>query len=167
MTNKIIIDGVDVSGCEYYKDNECRCTCECFHLENGAPVTEYDFASRTLLAEYNYCFKNPNCYYKQLKRITQECEELHKKMAEVIFRATGGMLSYSTYTLDAIEDAFNNMVSIQVDKETKELEEKNNLLTDQVNRYKQALENIKRRMSVGTSDYCWSDVMDIIDEVKK
>ena len=54
MTDKqLIIDGVDVSGCEHFNDSgnyNCR----------GC----------------RRCNDNPNCYYKQLKRKEQECEEL-------------------------------------------------------------------------------------------
>ena len=54
---QIIINGVDVSGCEDYKVND-RFTCHshicCYH-------------------------QRPNCDYKQLVRKTQECEELKEK----------------------------------------------------------------------------------------
>lgn len=61
MTDKeqIIVDGVDVSGCKEYiwaLSHVCN-------LVNG----------RTDKFECNYY---PNCYFKQLKRKTQECEEL-------------------------------------------------------------------------------------------
>ena len=62
MTDKqIIIDGVDVSGCEDYK---CDGTCanSAYHL--------FNFETK-----YANC-QNPNCYYKQLKRKEQECEKL-------------------------------------------------------------------------------------------
>lgn len=55
MTDKqIIIDGVDVSGCEYFEDEEC--------LNPSETVVN--------------CEASPNCYYKQLKAKEQECEEL-------------------------------------------------------------------------------------------
>lgn len=60
MTDKqIIIDGVDVSGCEHYEDLNC-------------------FAYRDSCGYPLDCKDNPNCYYKQLKRKEQECEELKK-----------------------------------------------------------------------------------------
>ena len=65
MTDKqIIIDGVDVSGCEYYNkyDKTCR-------EVNG----NYD----TDICEFDKC-ENSNCYYKQLKRKEQECEVENK-----------------------------------------------------------------------------------------
>ncbi len=61
MDNKqIIIDGVDVSECEYcLKMTKYRCTIQ----RNVYKCL---------------CEENPNCYYKQLKRKEKECEELKK-----------------------------------------------------------------------------------------
>ena len=80
---------------------------------------------------------------KQLARKTQECnelkienEELNNRMAEVIYRATGGRLSYSNYTLDAIEQAFNDQLEIlsdqKVGEEIKELNQKLYLVQNEV-----------------------------------
>lgn len=79
----------------------------------------------------------------RLKYKTQECEELkteneelNDRMAEVTFRATGGRLSYSNYTLDAIEKAFNDQLEIlsdqKVEEETKELEKEIEILTKEI-----------------------------------
>lgn len=59
MTDKeqIIIDGVDVSNCEYYKQAFTGFIC-------------------TNPNKSNDCSKNPDCYFKQLARKTQEYEEL-------------------------------------------------------------------------------------------
>ena len=56
MTDKeqIIIDGVDVAGCKYF--NRFRNICH----------------NKNLCCD---CEKNQDCYYKQLKRKEQECEE--------------------------------------------------------------------------------------------
>ena len=59
--NPIIIDGVDVSGCEWYTQGVTGMICADWHISND-------------------CCKNPNCYYKQLKRKEQECEELKEKI---------------------------------------------------------------------------------------
>ena len=67
MTDKeIIIDGVDVSGCKYcLKMTKYRCTIQ-----------------RDI---YKWlCEENPNCYYKQLKRKEQECEELKEKIKKIL-----------------------------------------------------------------------------------
>ena len=56
MTDKeIIIDGVDVAGCKYF--NRFRSICH----------------NKNLCCD---CEKNQDCYYKQLARKEQECEEL-------------------------------------------------------------------------------------------
>ena len=58
MENKeIYIDGVDVSGCEYHSLNKNNC-------------------SLCSLSNNLICSYKPFCYYKQLKRKEQECEEL-------------------------------------------------------------------------------------------
>ena len=61
MTDKqILIDGVDVSGCEYFLKGYCYCI---NHIVER-------------MSENEFCKDNPNCYYKQLLRKEQECEEL-------------------------------------------------------------------------------------------
>ena len=60
----IIIDGVDVSGCEAYKDEHCK-----------------DKTS-IMFCNTNLCSNFPNCYYKQLKRKEQECERLRFPMKD-------------------------------------------------------------------------------------
>ena len=66
MTDKqIIIDGIDVSECEAYKDKHCK-----------------DKTS-IMFCDTNLCSNFPNCYYKQLKAKEQECDEL-KSILEVI-----------------------------------------------------------------------------------
>ena len=69
MTNKkqIIIDGIDVSECQDFyistvkKGKYCHCVCD------NTP--------------YLACKDNQNCYFKQLARKTQECEELKEELA--------------------------------------------------------------------------------------
>ena len=57
MTDKqIIIDGVDVAGCVRLQDDELSC-------DLGGECKGWE-----------------NCYYKQLKRKEQECEELKKEL---------------------------------------------------------------------------------------
>lgn len=67
MTDKeIIIDGIDVSGCIHYKNKSCIA---------DYCLTDMPFSEAK-------CELNPNCYYKQLKRKEQECEDLKKKKEE-------------------------------------------------------------------------------------
>ena len=70
MTDKqIIIDGVDVSGCELYRNDN-----GVFAPDGTAERTELCYLTN------DYCGNNSNCYYKQLKRKEQECEELKERL---------------------------------------------------------------------------------------
>ena len=66
MAENIIIDGCDVSGCEWIRevglDSEYICTCNSPNKTSG------------------YCKYNSNCCNKELKRKEQECEELKKQL---------------------------------------------------------------------------------------
>ena len=65
MTDKqIMIDGVDVSGCEHLTEIRGCWLSTCDYLKHKGNITS------------KVCKYNPNCYYKQLKRKEQECEEL-------------------------------------------------------------------------------------------
>lgn len=75
MTDKeIIINDVDVSKCIHI-DNWKHCNC-C----NDLIKTIYPKASQCLIEEDLRCEIYPNCYFKQLKRKEQECEELQEKI---------------------------------------------------------------------------------------
>lgn len=56
------------------------------------------------------------------EELKKENEEINSRMSDVIYRATGGRLCYSTYTLDAIEHAFQDQLEILSDRKTEELE---------------------------------------------
>ena len=61
MTDKIIIDGVDVSECEYI--NCCNKKTKCIILQDD------------ICADSQYC-KGCNCYYKQLKRTQNTLQDI-------------------------------------------------------------------------------------------
>ena len=66
MTDKqIIIDGIDISGCEFYWRRKELCT-------NGILTS--------------YCKENKDCLYKKYKRKEQECEQLRNKLNSNIER---------------------------------------------------------------------------------
>lgn len=68
MTDKqIIIDGVDVSGCEKQGETIAGITCG-----NGERIR----LANEIITKHKLCKDNPNCVYKQLKRKEQECEKL-------------------------------------------------------------------------------------------
>ena len=63
MTDKqIITDGVDVSGCIYFKKNNKMSMCRACNSGVGTPYCEY----------------HKDCYYKQLKRKEQALDEIEK-----------------------------------------------------------------------------------------
>ena len=64
---QIIIDGVDVSGCILRRRKEPNCT-----VCNGYSSKVFEFD----------CSDFKNCYFKQLARKTQECEELKEQLME-------------------------------------------------------------------------------------
>ena len=64
MTDKQIIDGVDVSGCKNLMQGIVPFGC----MEDRKTCS---------------CMNNPNCLYKQLKRKEQECEELNKTITNL------------------------------------------------------------------------------------
>ena len=62
---QIIIDGVDVSECEFYNPYYCGMYIDGYGDSEGV------------------CSDYEDCYYKQLARKTQECEELKEKIKQV------------------------------------------------------------------------------------
>lgn len=146
MASKTIIDGIDVQDChEWYSLPDSKLYCK---ISN-----EGDFT----------CKSNPNCYFKQLERTKQEvkkwkhqaelgsdttdrlskqleqkeqeCQELQERVASIIYNLTGGRLSYSTYTLEACAEAYSDQLKIDVERATKELEEENEELKKQLEKY--------------------------------
>lgn len=70
---KIMIHNVDVSECTYSKIGiDKKCYCEQDLYDDGTPVFT--------------CDECTNCYYKQLKRKEQECEQLRNKLNSSIER---------------------------------------------------------------------------------
>lgn len=146
MTNKepIIVDGVDVSGCTLYGNRRCNNACNplnclfcsdkpnCHYKQLARKTQEY----KELKEDYTELEQRHNEAFKDFQSIRQECEELKNKMADVIYAATGGRLSYSNYTLDAIEQAFNDQLEIlsdqKVEEEIKELNQKLYLAQNEV-----------------------------------
>ena len=67
MTDKqIIIDGVDVSGCEKQGETIAGITCG-----NGERIR----LANEIITKYKLCKDNPNCVYKQLQREKQTSQE--------------------------------------------------------------------------------------------
>ena len=143
---QIIIGGVDVSGCKHFKNATC--------------IADY------LLTDMNFseakCELCKNCYYKQRKRKEQECEELHSRTASIIYNLTGGRLSYSTYTLEACEQAYHDQLEIDVERATKELQE-------ELQAKEQALDEIEKYLDAQQKYFDgenYHNLLDIINKVK-
>ena len=60
MTEEIIIDGVDVAGCDYFQSKDCWCV---NHIDERADIC---------ITGNPECENNPFCHYKQLQRLKQE-----------------------------------------------------------------------------------------------
>lgn len=83
MTEEIIIDGVNVAGCEYMLNNKIKGKQHC-------PAKAMPYAKETscicrksIDTPYNFCKHNPNCHYKQLKQAENTVNECHKYLAEL------------------------------------------------------------------------------------
>lgn len=86
---QIIIDGCNVSGCDFYDKDKGYCLTlkmypkgfknpSCFSGDFQECIQD----SKT--CPYTFCHSNSNCYYKQLARKTQECEELKERLVRRI-----------------------------------------------------------------------------------
>ena len=99
MTDKkeIIIDGVDVSGCEYYDQGIC----------NIPDVIE----------TYDSCIDKGACYFKQLQRKEKECEEVSNEIVEL-------NVKYETVVNLAKKNADANEYCVQeLEKENQKLKQ--------------------------------------------
>ena len=89
MTDKqIIIDGVDVSGCDFYDKNKKYCLTlkmdttgfknpSCFSGDFQKCIQDSKTCPNT------FCDNNPNCHYKQLKRKEQENKDLREDIKDI------------------------------------------------------------------------------------
>ena len=74
MTEEIIIDGVNVAGCFYF-------------IDHTPPKGQGDWCGaihKGACKVYSKdCEYNPNCYYKQLKRLKQENKQMKSALEEI------------------------------------------------------------------------------------
>lgn len=68
MSDKVIIDGVDVSECGF------------FHPEYGDKYCHIALAFSEEYSDCMECKDNPDCYFKQLQRLKAENEELKEEL---------------------------------------------------------------------------------------
>ena len=122
MTDKqIIIDGVDVNGCEKQGETIAGITCG-----NGERIR----LANEIITKHKLCKDNPNCVYKQLKAKEQECESLGHTYLE-----TNELLQDKTKALTNLKsenDGLKTMLKdlsyenqkfcYQIEEQTKQLE---------------------------------------------
>lgn len=87
IDKQIIIDGVDVSGCIHYQDNMCTAT-----KDNYGDCSFY-------CKDYDM----NDCYYKQLVRKKQECEELKESLKVWKYSDVQHMFKINKYEQTFIE----------------------------------------------------------------
>lgn len=73
MTNKI--NGIDVSECEHHYTNTVNGI-----IYNGCAI--YEQINELGYSQDTLCEQNPDCYFKQLKRLKEENEELKNRCEE-------------------------------------------------------------------------------------
>lgn len=127
MDKEIIIDGVDVSGCEFCCENPLHeikhsCNVRGCEKDNGLHI-------------HLKCINNPDCYYKQLKRLQAENERLKKQYNCYACDSCGGKEDYinmKRHTENAIKTVHKYSQALQeirdkilspeiIDEETKKL----------------------------------------------
>lgn len=164
MTDKeIIIDGVDVSECNYVILPKKQC-----------PMKSMPYAKETSCiackehnTKRNFCKNNPNCYYKQLKLKEQECEKINLTNERLVAEKyklnliIGRLLEasgYDTNTASAedFEDVYEQMRYEQ----------------QQLNQYKQALDEIEEFCVIYSDnpdayETVYKHILNIINKVKE
>ena len=134
MTDKkqIIIDGIDVSGCKSL-DGWKHCNC-C----NDLIKTIYPKATKCHVEKDLRCETYPNCYFKQLARKTQECEELEKELVRCSKGLGKAACEKSWY---------------QQAEQAKQ--EENHSLAMEIYSYRKALEEIEKIAKDGLNPICY------------
>ena len=150
MTDKeqIIIDGVDVSGCLFYQSN---------FEEDYYNVQIKHFCS----IWHNSCesINNSNCYFKQLARKTQECEEL-KAYAQ---RQENQREAYYKEYLKLSQQCEALKSELELYKTW--YRAKHGDIKNTLGRYHKALEEIEKVVSKNYYDDTWADISIKLDDI--
>lgn len=144
MTDKeIIIDGVDVSGCEY--------ACNTAFGKNGC---------KHPMMKNIYCSKNPNCYFKQFARKTQELEQYK----------TSKQASYEALQKQCNElELQNRKLKQECEALKSESFTREELITIQekdIDRYRKVLEEIEEYSNTYFDKEVSKEIFDIINKAK-
>ena len=128
MDKEIIINGVDVAGCEFYR----------IEANELYPKAQYCGSMRN-----TFCANEPNCYYKQLKRL-----EFELKVTKADYEASEQENAELKAENEKLKHSNENL---RLALKTYEMPEVIKVLTDwrtgelalRINKYKQTLQEIK------------------------
>lgn len=132
MINKqIIIDGVDVSGCECYNPN-IKMDCLLHPLQSGA------------------CKNNPNCHYKLYKRKKQELTHFKKeneRLLQTIIKDQAEIVQKNIDETNILLIKENMDLQQQLKRKEQECEE----LKEQLQKYRSVFEEIREDIEQDTT----------------
>ncbi len=156
MTDKVIIDGVDVSRCEHYLNKECLC--------------QYNEIDGRIFKLYR-CDTFENCYYKQLQRKEQECEELKEKLNDVACCDDGNTFCFLKQEIvEQLQRKEQECEELKEELDTAKINYSNecdfrDLYRQQRDRYQQALERIEEIIERYEDWDLLKNIQNIINEV--
>lgn len=147
MSEKIIIDGIDVSECEFYCEEYCN-------LSN-------DRNERLPFAEK--CTGYSDCCYKQLKRKEQECKEYADKV-EYIHAFLKNPHNYGSFKpmwgSFLLHRLFNENLGDFLPQEAYEMTDTITEKEKQIIKYKQALDEIEENIKALNNECFYNDFCD-------
>lgn len=161
--DKVIIDGVDVSGCEFIGDIK----------NNFVKCTSWVHNSKKQVSGHWDCRENKNCYYKQLQRLQAEYDDLQLSYAGCKTANTGlqelnEKLQQENERLKArlrpLEDSyFKGLSSIEI----AELAKKSIRITAENRKLEYALQEIREYCEEQNlkADYTACEILDKINSV--
>lgn len=159
MQEEIIIDGVDVAGCEYISDIDCSC----IFVKNYYGTTTNP-----------RCSQVKNCHYKQLKRLEQENKALNFKINQLKANGlyndlTGIELSAKVVELEQENKSLQAYKDINEDfkKAWDELNEKYKQLRSALEEIREITKDIIENDVYENSDVKAQKILDKINEVLK
>lgn len=109
MTDEIIIDGVDVSGCGYYDS----------YMSNGDCIIQGLGTNNSILC--CNCKDNTNCYYKQRQRKEQECARYKQVLEKIKETATDLKTRKDYHSLDEVIADIDKILTIVNEVENEHL----------------------------------------------
>lgn len=179
MSEEIIINGIDVSECEFYEEMR-----ELPDNLNGGYYIQHCYCG---LQGDNYCIcnKNPDCYFKQLKRLEQENKEKINILEQIINilypNANDDELydvAFNSEYIDKLKELIKSNERLQKENEDlkAEIDRQKDTITYLQNydmchkiliQYKQTLEEIRSYCEEQNlkADYTACEILSIIDKV--